>query len=407
MNILVITQMYSQPDDVGDNKPTKTVNYFVKEWVKAGNKVFVIHCSSKFPLPMYFIPETIKNKISGSTSKIIPPIASRKAITWNDNGANVFRFPMLKLFPGKAYSKQAMLKQTRRITKCLSEHEFVPDVVIGHFANPSLELVANLAEKYKAKSSIVFHQDCNQNTIEKYRINEQKDKIGAIGVRSMIEAKQVKSLLSLKNDPFICCSGVPNNVVSAAGVECKKHVFLNTIEYIYVGSLIKRKHVDSVIKAFYRKYSTERDRARLTIIGGGAEENSLKQLVKELNAEEMIQFTGRVSRDDVMSWMKKGNIFTLISESEVYGMVYIEAMLQGCIVIASKGEGFDGFIVDGENGFLCEAGNDKRLESIYDYICSLPEEERNRIGQNAIDYAKNFSEEDVARRYLEDVLERQ
>ena len=30
MNLLVITQMYSQPDDMGDNKPTKTVNYFVK-----------------------------------------------------------------------------------------------------------------------------------------------------------------------------------------------------------------------------------------------------------------------------------------------------------------------------------------------------------------------------------------
>ena len=53
MNILVITQMYSQPDDVGDNKPTKTVNYFAKEWIAMGHKVVVMHCPSKFPYIYY------------------------------------------------------------------------------------------------------------------------------------------------------------------------------------------------------------------------------------------------------------------------------------------------------------------------------------------------------------------
>ena len=37
MNILIITQLYPQLDDVGDNKPTKTVEYFAKEWVKKGH----------------------------------------------------------------------------------------------------------------------------------------------------------------------------------------------------------------------------------------------------------------------------------------------------------------------------------------------------------------------------------
>ena len=51
--------------------------------------------------------------------------------------------------------------------------------------------------------------------------------------------------------------------------------------------------------------------------------------------------------------MKNAQIFTLISDNETFGMVYIEAMLQGCLVIASKGGGFDGIIQDGINGFIC------------------------------------------------------
>ena len=50
MNILVITQMYSQPDDAGVNRPTKTVNYFAKEWNGMGHSVKVIHCPVNSPI---------------------------------------------------------------------------------------------------------------------------------------------------------------------------------------------------------------------------------------------------------------------------------------------------------------------------------------------------------------------
>lgn len=406
MNILVISQMYSQPDDVGDNKPTKTVNYFVKEWVKKGHSVVVIHCSSRFPLPMYYIPERIKKIISGSTSKIIPSPESRKMIEWDDNGAKVYRLPMFKMFPGMSFSRRAMNLQKERIKKILQKKHFCPEVVMGHFANPCLQLVAELSTEYKAMSSVVFHQDCNEHTIRKYRIKEYSNKVGAIGTRSIIEANSVKSLLHLEKLPFICYSGVPNSVVDNANRICNKHVKKEKLEYIYVGSLIKRKNVDSVIKAFVEKYHDNRNAARLTIIGGGAEEFTLKSLVNKLDAGDLVVFTGRIPREEVMLYMKNADVFTLISKDEVYGMVYIEAMLQGCLVVASKGEGFDGFIVDGENGFLCSPGNEKMLKSVYDHIEDMSLIERNRVGQNAVDYAIGYSEEAVAERYLNDVLSR-
>ncbi len=404
MNILVITQMYSQPDDVGDNKPTKTVNYFVKEWVGMGHDVVVMHCPSKFPIVLYLLPEPIKERFAGRISTMVPPIESRKELVREDNGAKVYRLPMLKIKPGQPYSSSAMKRQAKKIESILEQISFRPELVLGHFANPSLELVANVAEYYDAKSSIVFHHDCTEKGIAKYRIKELIGRIGAIGARSVIEANQIKERLGLSERPFVCCSGAPNDAVVAAKKVCDKQDFSEGIRHIYVGSLIKRKHLDVVVRAFL---NTAGERDTLTVVGGGPEEDNLKTLVKELKAENRVIFTGRVPREEVLKRMGDAHVFTLISHGETYGMVYIEAMLQGCLTIASKGEGFDGIIQDGVNGFICEPGDQKALENVYRRIAAMTTEERNKIGQAAIDLAVHYSEREVAERYLDDILKNQ
>lgn len=404
MNILIITQMYSQPDDVGDNKPTKTVNYFAKEWVGMGHSVKVMHCPSKFPYLYYLIPSAIKDKFSGRISTMTPPIESRRNLHRDEHGVDVYRFPMLKFYPGQAFSKSAMQRHADRICKVLDEQAFKPDLVVGHFANPSTELVSIVAKKYNAKSSIVFHHDCDAKEVMKYRLKENCAGIGAIGARSITEAKEVQTNLVLKELPFICCSGAPNDAVEAAEKTCVKHAYENGIKYIYVGSLIKRKHLDVVINAF-SKVADHND--RLLVVGGGPEEEYLKSLTKELHLENKVIFTGRVPREQVLKYMKEYHVFTLISDDETYGMVYIEAMLQGCLTIASRKGGFDGIIIDGENGFICEPGNEAELIEIYRRIKRMNVWERNILGQRAIDLAIHYSEREVAERYLNDILERQ
>ena len=404
MNILVITQLYPQPDDVGDNKPTRTVEYFAKEWVKSGNRVVVAHCPSKFPFAFYLIPPAIKNKLAGATSNIFPPLKSRKKIVREKFGIKVYRFPMLKLLPGRGYSPKKMLDQANEISRCLKKERFKPELIVGHFANPSTELTAILAKRYHAKSSIVFHHDCTESNIIKYRLPDNVRQIGAVGARSVIEVTEVKERLRLPVLPFVCYSGAPNDAVQAAKKVCDKQDFSDGIRYIYVGSLIKRKHLDVVIKAFL-KVSSEHD--VLMVVGGGPEEKSLRELAKNLNAGSKVEFTGRIPREQVLNKMGEAQIFTLISDGETFGMVYIEAMLQGCLTIASKGGGFDGLIQDGVNGFICEPGNQEYLEKIYKRIKNMSFEERNKIGQKAIDTAIHYSEKEVAERYLQDILNNQ
>lgn len=396
--------MYSQPDDVGDNKPTKTVNYFVKEWVAMGHQIVVMHCPSKFPLVFYLLPNVIKDSFAGRISTMVPPIKSRKELERLDNGARVFRLPMFKTRPGQAYSKDSMVRQTNKIQKILEEILFRPDLVVGHFANPSLELVANLSNYYNAKSSIVFHHDCTPTLISRYRIKENIGRVKAIGARSIIESYQIKERLNLEKKPFICCSGVPEDAIVAAKRICNKHDYLKGVKHIYVGSLIKRKHLDVVIRAFL---NTAGENDSLTVVGGGPEEYKLKKLVTEMRAEKKIIFTGRIPRDEVLKKMSEAQVFTLISHGETYGMVYIEAMLQGCLTIASRGEGFDGIIRDGENGFICDPGDQLDLEKIFIRIFEMSIAKRNEIGQAAIDTAIHYSEREVAERYLNDILKNQ
>lgn len=403
MNIAIITQMYPQPDDVGGNKVTHTVEYFAKEWVKEGHNVVVFHCSSKFPLFLYMIPKFIKDRYAYKTSNIIPSVSSRKKIERNEYGVKIYRMPLLKVMPGMYYSKRKLKHVSCYIKKLLKKEQLDPDVIIGHFANPSLEIVGILGKYYNAKTSIVFHGDCNENTLKKYRIKENIRYVSAIGARSIIEAHKIQVLLRLNELPFVCCSGVPNDAVEFAEEICNKHNTSSGTKYLYVGSLIKRKHLDSVILAF-AKIKNNND--TLEIIGGGPEEDKLMSLVSSLQLEEQIIFDGRIPRDQVLLKMKESHILTLISDDEVYGMVYIEAMLQGCLTIASQGGGFDGIIQHNVNGFLCEPGNVEQLVNLYKSIQLLSVKEKNAIGQAAIETAKHYSEKAVADRYLQNIIER-
>lgn len=308
---------------------------------------------------------------------------------------------MLKALPGRGYSEKIMEKQGDEICKALEKLEFIPDLVVGHFANPSTELVARISEYYHAKSSIVFHGDCNERTLERYRIKKNIKSIRAIGTRSIVEARNVKKLLDLSQEPFVCCSGVPNLALETASKICIKQDYSQGIRYLYVGSFIKRKHVDTVIRAF-DKVADPLD--TLTIVGGGPEEENLKSLALNCKNADRIIFTGKIARDRVLEQMKNAHVFTLVSSGEVFGMVYIEAMLQGCITIASSKGGFDGIIRSGENGFISEPGDEENLSKVYMSIKSMDKEDVNTIGNNAINTAMHFSEREVAERYLNDIL---
>lgn len=109
-------------------------------------------------------------------------------------------------------------------------------------------------------------------------------------------------------------------------------------------------------------------------------------------------FKGEISNDEVLELMNKSYILLLPSVAEGFGIVYIEAMKAGTIPIATKGEGIDGFIRNGENGFLIEPN----IDEIEQLITEIYLEKYNieEIRKNAYTTSKELTWSNNAKKYI-------
>lgn len=401
MKILVLTSVYPQEDD-GKYNVTPTVQYFSEKWAEQGHEVVVIHSNSCFPAAFYWVPNSIKFKLSSKMGFNFPTKASRKATTIKKDNLSVYRLPIVKVIPHGKFSRRVIKKQIAKISKILDGCNFVPELIVSHWVNPQVELLLTLGKKYAAKTSLVFHDDCSEKAIDRFDLVNKAKEIDAIGCRSKSYAEYVQNALQLPRLPFFCYSGIPDELANKCAKTLDAREMSDTPEYVYVGRLVKFKNVDTIIEALHQVY---KDKAFMFhIVGSGAEKENLESLVKNYGMEDRVIFHGQVSRDEVFKIMQKSTYFVMVSEHETFGMVYIEAMLAGCITIAAKGGGVDGVIIDGENGFLSKEGDVTALAEKIRGINNSDVIKRIQLRKNAVKTAIKFSDTNVAKKYLDDVM---
>lgn len=404
MNILVLTSIYPEPDDEKNIGVTPVVKYFCEEWVRQGHNVLVIHNSNYYPKVLYFFPDKIIKKINSTLGIVVPRFEQSQEIMTKNNGLSCYRLPMLKTIPRHISSKKQIEDQFKKIEIVLSRESFVPDVIIGHWENPQIQLLGKMKEEWGTRTSLVFHALVYVN--QKKYLNYLKgiiDTLDVIGARSEAIANQVKSMLSLKSDPFICYSGIADDYFKAEESLLALINKKTQNSYLFVGRLIKRKNVKSIMLALEEVYVDED--FVFNVIGDGGEKETLLSIADLLKCKDSIHFKGHKKRDEVIQSMRETEVFIMISDNETFGLVYIEAMSQGCIVVASKNGGMDGIIENGVNGFLCEQGNKDELIRVCNNIRSMSKQEKVQISLNAFKTAKKYSYSNVAKEYLNNVLQ--
>ena len=169
-----------------------------------------------------------------------------------------------------------------------------------------------------------------------------------------------------------------------------KHGFSkDSVIIAQVGSLIKRKGADILIKAFSM---IKNSCCYLVFIGDGPARSELKDLVKKLNLEKNVLFLGEIQ--NIADYYKYFiDINVLASRSEAFGRTLIEASASGLPSIGSNVGGISEVIIDSVNGFLFEKNdiqglNKKLLILINDEMLRL------KFGENARNRAvKLFSHE--------------
>ena len=141
------------------------------------------------------------------------------------------------------------------------------------------------------------------------------------------------------------------------------------------------------------------------IVGSGAENDKLHHIVDELGMEKHAVFHGQMKRDDAQKIVRDADCFIMVSSREAFGLVYVEAMAKGCIVIGTKGQGIDGIVKHGENGFLCKARDVEGLANTISHIVALSPVSLRTISNNAIATAENLTDRKVAEHYIKAIID--
>lgn len=113
----------------------------------------------------------------------------------------------------------------------------------------------------------------------------------------------------------------------------------NSNNLVYVGGFNKNKNILSVIAAC-EKVKISRPNLKLFLVGGN--EDDLKKLgISKI--PNYVSCLGSIKdKDTLKDIYRQSKIFIMPSFFETFGLVYIEALLQGCSIIHSKGQGVDG-----------------------------------------------------------------
>lgn len=212
-------------------------------------------------------------------------------------------------------------------------------------------------------------------------ITEHSSKI----LKDILSDKERKVLRRCVNesDYFICVSeNLKSHVESITLSRGKVKVYPNMVSplfhmeeketsqfrFVSIGNLIQSKRMDLLIKAFINTFPLD-ERVSLEIIGDGEERNQLDHLIKCSKREKQITLLGSVSRKKVADILAQSHVMALVSEMETFGIVYIEAMASGNVVIGADNGGANDIIKESDGVIVHELTVDKvseALRSVYE-----------------------------------------
>lgn len=132
-----------------------------------------------------------------------------------------------------------------------------------------------------------------------------------------------------------------------------------------VSRLGKEKSVDKLIIEF-SKLIDKISNIKLLLVGDGPDKDGLISLVKELDIEDRVIFTGKVPNEDIQVYYSLMDVFSTFSTTETQGLTVLEALATKKPVVAIKDDSYD-VINNDKNGYLFETNEEfgKYINKLY------------------------------------------
>ncbi|NOR79718.1 MAG: glycosyltransferase, exosortase A system-associated [Methyloprofundus sp.] len=129
----------------------------------------------------------------------------------------------------------------------------------------------------------------------------------------------------------------------------------------FIGSFYAYEGIPLILEAL-PEILKQQPAVRVLLVGGGPQEQVIKDAVKQLKLEPYVIFTGRVPHEQVQDYYNQVDFFiyprlSMRLTNLVTPLKPLEAMAQGRLVIASDVGGHKELIKDHENGMLFKAND--------------------------------------------------
>lgn len=263
------------------------------------------------------------------------------------------------------YDRYFFKRRNRKIVNYIEQEKIINDYNLLHahslFSNGYIAYT--LKKKYNIPY-VVAVRDTDLNHFFKKRILLKK-----LGIEILKEADKI-NLLSQPYKELLLNKYVPKKIRNQ--IDSKIEVIPNGINQFWhrnimrrtdfqadeklnilsVGVISKRKNILTSIKACEILINKGKE-VQLTVIGEGQDHNILERIKKH----EFVTYVPRVSKEKLLDYYRKSDLFLMPSITETFGLVYAEAMSQGLPVLYSKGQGFDKQFTDGTVGYPVEKMN--------------------------------------------------
>lgn len=223
------------------------------------------------------------------------------------------------------------------------------------------------------------------------------------GKRKFLQKVKLFSLHAA-NEIIACSEAIKNDCIGRASVIgnpynselFKNRPSINRQQTIgFVGRLVSDKGADMLIKAFANIKPKDWE---LNVIGDGPERKNLEKLAFELGIDKQVSFSGILKGQALVEALNRQEILVVPScWPEPFGIVALEGLACGCVVLASDGGGLPDAV--GPAGMLFKRGDQYDLESQLKYLIQNPSK-RQSLRECAYEHLKQFEQLVVCDRYL-------
>lgn len=395
VKILLLSSLFPHYDNPNVTYATPFLFNYAREWVRQGHEVTVMHMMRSYPKGFNGAATLLAKLGNHRLEKYIIDPAALKPADYVHEGVRIHRFIFRKYIPHGPSSEHQVRTLAKKVAAALDGDQFVPDLVIGDFFDPVLRVVDMLRSRFSCPIAQTMHVS-DYTMFEQKQLRSIVDKVDLWLLRTASQEQYLKKYLTGEYRCMPMYSGVPEAYVAQQPVERTA-----IQQLLFVGMLNKFKGIDTILDALAK---TRELGLKLNIVGKGTDEEYFRQRVEELKLTDIVHFVGKVSHDEVFRYMRQSDLQVMISH-ETFGMVYVEAMSQGCIPVGAVGEGIDGVVVNGVNGYLSPLNDSDALAALFTRLVNAPAEEISQVSARAYQTAQKMTHAQLAEEVLAGIQE--